>query len=712
MNKNKSNKTFTDKSNKYTIQSVHIEHHGDSKEICGTSGRMYLNILFREAVTSFHHFTAFCYNSLLNLVDESEGRPGDTESGENVLKLTFHPKRMWTEGHYFVLLLHNDEPLYKVSFSLGEKGMIDCSYEPVHKNSVDYMLARYLGKNPLWYNELHNLPGMTAARRQLLDLYKQSEFDRLRKRRKLNVLRHYSNFVITGAGGRNKEIFAKNAAFLLIGSEIYFKQVNAYTLTETHNAVDPYETATELFTQCYGRVIYLDHLLALTSPGASNVIGKMINALQKQEGMFILSGMDAEINQLFELVPELAAYFPEENHFKTESFSMHDILNLIEQQLESESFYLSSDAQQVLYRSMKTESDNGTLLYWKEDIVSKFIHKAIYPRMQERILLEDNQPSEDLPEALIRIEAQDIDTTFFEAQANLFDESMKQLNALVGLSKVKQNMEQAFKFVRFNEKRKQLRLPVQGPGAHHMIFTGNPGTGKTTVAKMVGKIYHALGQLSKGEVIVTGRSQLVGRFIGETEKNMQEILERARGNVLFIDEAYTLYDGASDHKDFGFRVLESLLAVLALEHADILVIFAGYEKEMKAMMDANLGLWGRFPHQFHFEDYSVDELLQIGYDLLDKKGYVLTNGARSVLKETVVHVCEHKDSYFSNARWMGQLITNGVLPAMAERVFRSTPSEDKRLYQTIEEEDVRFAVNRMKINEMRLSPRSVIGFRA
>ena len=145
-----------------------------------------------------------------------------------------------------------------------------------------------------------------------------------------------------------------------------------------------------------------------------------------------------------------------------------------------------------------------------------------------------------------------------------------------------------------------------------MIFTGNPGTGKTTVAKMVGKIYHALGQLSTGEVIVTGRSQLVGRFIGETEKNMQEILERARGNVLFIDEAYTLYDGASDHKDFGFRVLESLLAVLALEHADILVIFAGYEKEMKAMMDANLGLWGRFPHQFHFEDYSVDELLQIG----------------------------------------------------------------------------------------------------
>ena len=146
MNKNKSNKTFTDKSNKYTIQSVHIEHHGDSKEICGTSGHMYLNILFREAVTSSHHFTAFCYNSLLNLAGESEGRPGDTELDENVLKLTFHPKRMWTEGHYFVLLLHNDEPLYKVSFSLGEKGMIDCNYEPVHKNSVDYMLARYLDR--------------------------------------------------------------------------------------------------------------------------------------------------------------------------------------------------------------------------------------------------------------------------------------------------------------------------------------------------------------------------------------------------------------------------------------------------------------------------------------------------------------------------------------------------------------------------------------
>ena len=136
-----------------------------------------------------------------------------------------------------------------------------------------------------------------------------------------------------------------------------------------------------------------------------------------------------------------------------------------------------------------------------------------------------------------------------------------------------------------------------------MVFTGNPGTGKTTVAQMVGRVFHSLGILSKGGVIVTERSKLVGRYIGDTENNMQALLEQAKGNVLFIDEAYNLYDGGDTKKDYGHRVIESLLTVLSQKNPDLIVILAGYEKEMMNMLETNPGMKGRFPYHFHCRIY-------------------------------------------------------------------------------------------------------------
>ena len=136
---------------------------------------------------------------------------------------------------------------------------------------------------------------------------------------------------------------------------------------------------------------------------------------------------------------------------------------------------------------------------------------------------------------------------------------------------------------RFDAMRRKKVGEIADKGVYHMVFTGNPGTGKTTVAKMVGKVFHALGLLSKGEVLVTERSQLVGRFLGQTEENVRNVLRQAQGNVLFIDEAYTLCDTTADRKDFGYRVLECLLTLLSQKSPDMVVIMAGYEKEMEMM---------------------------------------------------------------------------------------------------------------------------------
>ena len=230
-----------------------------------------------------------------------------------------------------------------------------------------------------------------------------------------------------------------------------------------------------------------------------------------------------------------------------------------------------------------------------------------------------------------------------------------------------------------------------------MIFTGMPGTGKTTVARMVGRIFHSMGLLSIGDVIEVERSMMIGRYIGETEQKMVDLLERAKGNVLFIDEAYSLCDNnEGDRKDYGCRALECLLTMLSEKNPDVIVIMAGYEKEMNQMLELNPGMKGRFPYKFNFEDYNSDELFRIACNLLEREEYVLTSEAEMLLKDTIAETVAHKDAFFHNARWVEQYIHEGILPAMSDRVMAmSCRLETRELFQTIEAVDVRIAFQRM-----------------
>ncbi|MBQ3191620.1 MAG: AAA family ATPase [Bacteroides sp] len=300
-----------------------------------------------------------------------------------------------------------------------------------------------------------------------------------------------------------------------------------------------------------------------------------------------------------------------------------------------------------------------------------------------------------------------------EDELDTFHESMAELNAMVGLTELKKSLMTTLNRTRFEEKRRQWGLPVPDSGGHHMIFTGNPGTGKTTVAKMIGRIFHALGLLSKGEVIEAERTTMVGRYIGETEQKMEELLERAKGNVLFIDEAYSLCDNSEgDRKDFGCRVLESLLTVLTRKNPDILIIMAGYEKEIRQMLEMNPGMKGRFPYKFHFDDYNADELFQIACNKLKREEYVLTSESEAYLKETIAETVAQKDAFFHNARWVEQYIQDGIVSAMSDRVMSLQQREETReMFQTIELVDVQIAYRKMgpQLAEVQL-PRRRIGF--
>ena len=292
----------------------------------------------------------------------------------------------------------------------------------------------------------------------------------------------------------------------------------------------------------------------------------------------------------------------------------------------------------------------------------------------------------------------------------------RELEAMVGLQRLKDDMKEARMMAMFNKKRAEMCLQTDGEQRNHMLFLGNPGTGKTTVAKLVGQMYHSMGLLSKGHTVETNRSKLVGEYIGMTEKKTLDAIEEARGGVLFIDEAYTLISHESDTKDFGKEVLNALLTVLSEPEPDMIIILAGYEDKMAAMMKTNPGLKDRFPLTFHFDDYSAGELMEMACRTLEAGNYRLTDEAHRCLASLIEKAAAQRDEYFGNGRWVHNLINQGIIKSMARRVMSGSAAVrniDISLLCDIQEADIIEAErNFLSLKTSKISSPRPIGFRA
>jgi SpoVK/Ycf46/Vps4 family AAA+-type ATPase len=230
------------------------------------------------------------------------------------------------------------------------------------------------------------------------------------------------------------------------------------------------------------------------------------------------------------------------------------------------------------------------------------------------------------------------------------DELLAKLDSLTGLTEIKKNIRDHINYLNFIKLRQEKGFEESGKLSLHSVFTGNPGTGKTTVVNMLGKIYKKMGMLSKGHVVEVDRADLVGEYIGQTAPKTRKAIDSARGGILFVDEAYALARQGDDAKDFGKEVIEILLKEMSDGPGDIAVMVAGYPKEMDTFIDSNPGLKSRFTHYYHFDDYLPEELLEIALLSSDKKGVTLTEEAKKFLAEQFIEVYRTRDSSFGNAR--------------------------------------------------------------
>lgn len=232
--------------------------------------------------------------------------------------------------------------------------------------------------------------------------------------------------------------------------------------------------------------------------------------------------------------------------------------------------------------------------------------------------------------------------------AATLEQLLQELDGFIGLDAVKEEVRTTVNMIRIAKERKEHGL-VSSPGTLHMVFTGNPGTGKTTIARLVGRIYKKLGVLSTGQFIEADRSTLVGRYVGETESRTKAVIDSAMGGMLFIDEAYSLARDTSG-KDFGIAAIDVLIKAMEDNREDFAVIAAGYPDLMKQFLSANPGLRSRFSTVIHFPDYTPKELTQIFLQLCQKEEYTVDTTAMICAEAFFRDRYANRRENFANAR--------------------------------------------------------------
>ncbi|MDQ3090788.1 MAG: CbbX protein [Actinomycetota bacterium] len=272
-----------------------------------------------------------------------------------------------------------------------------------------------------------------------------------------------------------------------------------------------------------------------------------------------------------------------------------------------------------------------------------------------------------------------------EKPADAIEEVLGQLDReLVALAPVKNRIREIAALLVIDRLRREEGLNSERPSLH-MSFTGNPGTGKTTVALRMAEILHRLGYIDKAKVVSVTRDDLVGQYVGHTAPKTREVLKRASGGVLFIDEAYYLYRPENE-RDYGQEAIEILLQVMESERENLVVVLAGYRDRMDTFFSSNPGMGSRVAHHIHFPDYEVDELMAIGDLILEQQGYELTDEAEAAFREYIE--LRVQQPRFAHGRSIRNAIERSRM-RQASRLYDRRDSLDRKDLVTIEDEDIR-----------------------
>ena len=660
----------------------------------------------RKAYLSNHRFRCFVYNDTYYPMCCSDEDAGEKRDHSRSVTIPMRGYQIWVPGRY-ILLIDDAKSIatIQVEFSLDED-LHATMGEPrlCQSGGIEEVLTNCLQDRDDDWKRIAHMPGMAQFRMRAMQIRRLMVFNELLKENEYLEFNTSQNLLICT---RNDDIdkYALQRFQRLMTIDLKPKVVDAASLFNLA-LNNPYEPLNELMADTDIQMLCLTNLKELASSNGKVMMRRIIEKVRDADGSlpFWLCGTRQEIDELLNIYPSLRQLFFADSYVEQQPYTAFELVQAFYDDIARENMLPDVIVKNRLSRAVLYGFKQGVISGWTLADVHRFVVEQIRPRFLQRSM--DSMFKFSAPQ----MQEEDVPFEKLTSGSSAFDDAMRELNEMIGLDAVKQGIMTMSHQARLLQERRRRGLHTSGDMVFHSIFTGNPGTGKTTVARRLGRLYHSMGLLSCGEVIAVDRTRLVGQYIGQTEENMKVILEEAKGNVLFIDEAYTLVTCADDKKDFGRRVLDSLLTVLTQPNPDMLIVFAGYEREMEAMLASNPGLSGRFPFRYQFQDYSADQLMQIARRLLERDEYILTPEADAEMQRAINLTLSQKMPNFGNARWIEQFVRNGIIPAMADRIF-TVGSLD---LQHIEAEDVEKAFSKFNPKAIGLKPRRhvVTGFTA
>lgn len=525
-------------------------------------------------------------------------------------------------------------------------------YCVILKSGEKYMTSQYLKNfNAMELDdarkELEQVIGLAKVKEYVLNLETNLKVQKMREGKGLKKSDISMHMIFAGNPGTGKTTIARIVAKYLkaIGvlSSGHLSEVTRADLVGQYVGHTAVKT-TEVIKGAVGGVLFIDEAYSLCRD-KNDVFGlEAVDALVKgmednrDDLVVILAGYEDEMQDFLKANSGLKSRFPNVIHF--EDYTMEEMYEIAKVTASSKGYKLADNCKKGLLREFEKHQIKGRNDGGNGRLVRNLIEAAILAQSQRIV-----QNPEDDMELLV-------ESDFGFDKIVEFDLE-KSLSAVIGMEDVKKFIRTQYTMLLANKKRKKANVAVDTTQSLNMIFAGNPGTGKTTMARIVADMFHSMDILKSGQLVEVDKGSLVAEYVGQTARKTEEVFKSALGGVLFIDEAYSI---TNDGSSFGQECIDTLVKLIEDYRGEIVVILAGYSKEMSDFMKSNSGLKSRFPLRIDFPDYSASEMFEIGKQMIASRGFKLIGDADKVFEDEIVRLKKYSNASSGNGRMVRNFI--------------------------------------------------------